>query len=544
MASQEEYEESQEAAEGEGQEGRRKKREDDNALREGNQLVTFFLNDEVFAFPVTSVQEIIRVPEMVHVPLSPPSLQGLANLRGTLLPVVGLRSLFGMNAAEHAEDTRVIVVDVGTSVGFVVDRVSRVVTVEQDKVEGIAGIQSTINTDVLTGVVKDVGGHAMVMLLDVRRLVNQEFAATRKQATTAGGGQGMRSSRSGLADDADAGGSDEMQLVSFVVNKQEYAFPIDRVEEIVRVPEEISQVPKSASHVLGIINLRNRLLPLVSLREMFHFRQPDLTEHNRIVVISLEGSGGGTRRHSVGIVTDQVKEVIRVSKRLADEVPALLSSGNNGVKDVSAICRMDDGKRLISVLDVESLFQHNAIKEALSVQQGSAAEGESAVSVAETGHRQEEDVQLVVFRLLEEEYGVQIESVQEIIRVPEQLTAVPKTPTFIEGMLNLRGAVLPVVDLRRRLNLHPMERNDRQRIVVFTLAGIQTGFIVDSVAEVLKLSNRIIEEAPDLSSDQKRIMGRVANLEAKKRMILILEAEQLLDEEQRQAVRKIRKNAA
>ena len=63
----------------------------------------------------------------------------------------------------------------------------------------------------------------------------------------------------------------------------------------------------------------------------------------------------------------------------------------------------------------------------------------------------DDDEQVVVFRLDREEYGVSIESVQEIVRVPEQLTHIPKAPSFVEGGINLRGSVLPVIDLRRRL---------------------------------------------------------------------------------------------
>lgn len=520
-------------------------RKEDNALREGHQFVTFFIGDEVFAFPVLSVQEIIRMPGMVRVPLSPPSLEGLANLRGTLLPVVNLRGLFQSEAKPHNEDTRVIVVDVGTSVGFVVDRVSRVVTVDKDNIEDVANIQSTVNTDVLTGVVKDAGGHAMVMLLDVKRLVELEFTSITNGGKKDGGD--VRALVGEKETDMETEG-DEIQLVSYVVNNQEYAFPIERVEEIVRVPEEISHVPKSATHVIGIINLRNRLLPLVSLRRMFRFDQPELTEHNRVVVISLDKNASHNRRASVGIITDQVREVLRVPKRLADSVPVMLSSGTQGVKEIKAICRLDDGKRLVSILDVKALFEHEAIQEAMHIQQeeerGRGEESYESERAAVEETTDEEDEQLVVFRLVDEEFGVRIASVQEIIRIPAQLTAVPKTPAFIEGMLNLRGQVLPVVDLRRRLSLPDAQRNDRQRIVVFTFGGIQTGFIVDSVSEVLKLSRKVIEDTPNLSEEQRRVMGKVANLEKQKRMVLILQVEQLFDEAQRKALLQAQKKVA
>jgi purine-binding chemotaxis protein CheW len=139
----------------------------------------------------------------------------------------------------------------------------------------------------------------------------------------------------------------------------------------------------------------------------------------------------------------------------------------------------------------------------------------------------------VVFRLDKEEFGVPIESVQEIVRVPEELTHVPKAPPFVEGVINLRGAVLPVIDLRRRLGLPSVERSDRQRVMVFLIEGMRTGFIVDSVAEVLRIHKSAIEAAPRLSSEQGKLLARMANLEKQKRMVQLIAPAHLVEGRER-----------
>ena len=121
-----------------------------------------------------------------------------------------------------------------------------------------------------------------------------------------------------------------------------------------------------------------------------------------------------------------------------------------------------------------------------------------------------------------------IMSVQEIVRLPETLTRVPRTPDFVEGVINLRGTVLPVIDQRRRLGMDAIERNDRQRIMVFTLGGLRTGFIVDSVAEVLRIPRQNIAPAPQLSDEQIRLIGRVARLDGDRRLVLLIDPTQLL----------------
>jgi len=124
------------------------------------------------------------------------------------------------------------------------------------------------------------------------------------------------------------------------------------------------------------------------------------------------------------------------------------------------------------------------------------------------------------------------QDVQEILRVPAELTQVPQTPDFIEGVVNLRGAVLPVVDQRRRFALAQAARNERQRIMVLGIGGTRTGFIVDQVLEVLRIPRSAMQPAPRLSERQAGIIPRVANLAAQKRMVLILEAPRLLDSEE------------
>src|SRR5690242_7162716 len=135
------------------------------------QFVTFIAGDEVFAVDMAPVQEIIRVPDVVRVPLAPHTLEGLANLRGKVLPIISLRRIFGFVEQAYNDSTRAVVIDIGQPLGFVVDRVASVVGVEPAKIEGVESIRGTVNTELLSGLIKDVGGHAMIMVLDFAKLI-------------------------------------------------------------------------------------------------------------------------------------------------------------------------------------------------------------------------------------------------------------------------------------------------------------------------------------------------------------------------------------
>jgi purine-binding chemotaxis protein CheW len=107
------------------------------------------------------------------------------------------------------------------------------------------------------------------------------------------------------------------------------------------------------------------------------------------------------------------------------------------------------------------------------------------------------DMQVVSFRVGNEEYGVDIAQVQEIIRMVE-ITHVPRSPRFIEGVINLRGQLIPIVDLRTRFGMERSPATKSTRIIVTEIGTKRVGIVVDSVSEVLSIAAENIEEAPEI----------------------------------------------
>jgi len=138
------------------------------------------------------------------------------------------------------------------------------------------------------------------------------------------------------------------------------------------------------------------------------------------------------------------------------------------------------------------------------------------------------ELHLVTFNL-GEEYGVPIGQVQEIIRVG-RVTMVPNAPEYMEGVINLRGKVLPVLNLRRKLRLSYEGHTKKSRIVVTEVRGKTLGLLVDSVSHVIKVPGETVEEAPDevLDVDTDYITG-VCKL--KERLIILIDLDRLLRKE-------------
>lgn len=142
------------------------------------------------------------------------------------------------------------------------------------------------------------------------------------------------------------------------------------------------------------------------------------------------------------------------------------------------------------------------------------------------------NLQLVVFSVGKELYGVGIDSVQEIVRVPD-VTEVPDAPFFLEGVINLRGKVIPVIDLRRRLRLQGKEKTKSTRVLVTENEGSTgglVGLLVDAVSEVRKVQPDDIEDPPEMVSaiGVEYITG-VAKIEEK--LIILLDLKRVLSVE-------------
>ena len=137
-----------------------------------------------------------------------------------------------------------------------------------------------------------------------------------------------------------------------------------------------------------------------------------------------------------------------------------------------------------------------------------------------------EILQLVTFNLDNEEYAVAILKVQEIIRMKE-ITRVPNSPAEVEGVINLRGKGIPVVDLRKKFDLAEKENDEQSRIMIMDIQGITMGLVVDSVSEVLRIPSNTVEPTPPMASNiSAEFIKGIAKLED--RLIILLDMDRLL----------------
>lgn len=139
---------------------------------------------------------------------------------------------------------------------------------------------------------------------------------------------------------------------------------------------------------------------------------------------------------------------------------------------------------------------------------------------------QEQEIQLVVFTLGEEEFACEIKSVAEVLKMVK-VTPLPRSVEFIEGVINMRGEVIPVLDLRKRFNLADMDRTTENRIIIVEVNDRLFGLIVDSVSEVSRLPHKQIQDTPEgVAGERNNLIKGVGKVD--QRMLIILNIDELL----------------
>ena len=477
-------------------------------------FLTFRMGDRLYALGAEEVSEIIRVPIVAKVPLGPKSLLGVANLRGSVLPVASLRGLLGQDVAAGS-DSRAIVLDGVAPVALAVDSVSALVSVGADRVETGRAALAAQPGEQLRGAFRTEGGQEVVKILDIQRLLAEAFVqrARAPRAHTAVGVAAAAHVAEEIAEQA--------KLVSFEVAGQEFALGLDVVQEIIPAPETLAVVPHGEAVLLGLTAYRDTLLPVLSLRGLLGFA-PAVEADGREKVLVTHVAGV-----LVGLLADRMRAIVAIDPALVEAPPAMLAARIGGESRVKAIYRGEGGRRLISILAPEQLFRED-IMQRLGGGRGASTSVEGGLETADR-----DKVQFLVFRLGDDEFGLPIETVDEVSIVPDRITRVPKTPKFLEGVINLRGEVLPVVDQRRRFDMPALEDGARRRLVVVRTERHRAGLIVDSVSEVLRSNQDAIEPAPDLTGEATRLVTGVINLEQAGRIILLLDPAELLSRAER-----------
>lgn len=161
--------------------------------------------------------------------------------------------------------------------------------------------------------------------------------------------------------------------------------------------------------------------------------------------------------------------------------------------------------------------------------------------MSDNNKKVEDSRQLLIFKLGEEEFGVDILQVKIIEKLDQEITRVPKAPSFVEGVINLRGDIIPIVDLRKRFGLTTRPLGYDTRVIIVEINNSQVGMMVDSVSEVLRVDAADVEEAPKITKGVDAVyINGVAK--TNDRLIIILNLDRALSAEEAKELKEMKIN--
>lgn len=486
----------------------------ENTSRQDNIYVSFKVGDETFGIGIDDVRQIIRLPHITRVPKTPPHVLGISNLRGEVMPLTDLSLRLGYDKpCTHTDDTRVIVIEkAGTITGLVVESVSEVKSTEVHDIDAFPDMLSaSVDKKYISGILKVKSGDQvlLIQILNSDEIIEKDAIEKHQEQS------GYRKTKSEKSEDGTTAAIKEKRFISFNISAQEYAVEIHRINEIIWMPE-ITGIPGLPPYVLGIFSLRGRVIPLLSLHQKFGKTLSVSGDSQRVIIVDINNV-------MVAFAADRVNAVLSVDESLIEEPPQTFSPSEDS--EISAVLKLEKGNRLVMALEPQFIVSKQEL-EALKQVAGQTMENLTMSDL--NTQSKETERQIVTFNIENEEYGIYIEKVQEINRYTN-VTKVPKTPKFIEGIINLRGEVIPLIDLRTRFDLKAKERDEFTRVIIVNLKNMKVGFVVDGVDEVLRIRQEDIDSVPPVLSAtiNSEFIAGVVNVVNKNKMILLLNIEDL-----------------
>jgi purine-binding chemotaxis protein CheW len=302
---------------------------------------------------------------------------------------------------------------------------------------------------------------------------------------------------------------------SFHLGDTELVLPVTAVQEVVTFPAVVTQVPLAPSYLLGLFNLRGRLIPIVDLGQLLKLPGNGTRAASKIAIVEF-------RQGRIGLLFDATGEILRVT---GDQ--KVIFNDGDGRSLIGGALKLDGGNRILQILSVDALHQLHD----MPVPRADSIASEPARLRAAMCQRR----QGVSFRVGDTRLALPMGAIHEIIRVPELLKSVLASDLCI-GLLNLRGNTVPVVDFARFLGLPVTaataacgDFEDPRRIVVIRQQAMDVGLLVDDVESIVGYRDEELLVIPSFNADRPQLFTGCISREGAPDIILIDETA-LLDD--------------
>jgi len=444
-------------------------------------VIVFQIGKQNFAFSLDNVKEIIKVPSITPVPLTKSHVAGLINLRGDVIPVLNLREKYRIESYIKSEDARIIIIEKNNvKIGMLVDKVLNISSIDQSQVN-----ECKVTTlEEVKAVIKQKEEDKLITFIDTDKILEENLELSVFQKIN------IESSIS-ETDETEQKVLKQERYILVQIDGQNYALNIANIQEIIRF-SDFSTVPSESDDVLGIINLRNEIIPIINIQKLLKAESKEIDDETKIMIAYNSG-------FKFGFIVDKILSVISVNEYEIKPLPTIAN-----YKDIFTGTIKSD-ERMFIILSINKIFEKvsSAIYEEIKNQ------GEEALEMLKTS----DEKQVVLFEINNQKFAIDIQKVKEINRIPS-IVKVPNEKVYLKGIANLRGDIIAIIDLGILLYGGETQINDSSRVIIVELRGERFGILAKKVLSVSKVSaENIIEVDNSIENDQMK--EKLSNLDIK-----------------------------
>lgn len=473
----------------------------------------FFLDGREFGIAVDYVRETInRQSDLIRMPGASEIVEGLINLRGAVIPIINLRKRFRITEAYSDREFRIAITRFkGHLFGLIFDEISEVTRIRPHEFRKIETAESDVD---LCGssVVSLDDGKRIVQLLDLELLFKRYNLPCIDNAN----------------EESHQIFRPKKQNITFYLDGQEYALNVEDIREIINVPEIRRKVLVDPS-IMGVISLRGELETIVDLRVCFGLPAAEVNEMSRIIILQSD--------LACGVLVDAIHEVVHFEETQLLPIPAFESDDC-----FSGIIAIEPRRNIIQI-NPALLFSEDLctqIRGNLNLHEDDLEEE----LIEDYKERLSISDQVLISFELGEIYAFDILLFQEILEYSDEIIPLPGRKDHYEGVLNLRGTAIPIINMRRYYGMDKLEDQQFGKIIILNMQNRIVGIVVDSILEIIKPDKEDLIHIPLFADQQESgihkshvkdaFRHRLASGE--ERMLLIYDIERLVNEIDDQAL--------
>lgn len=434
-------------------------------------------NDVSFGLPTTYIGQILRVPDITPLILAPNQVRGLCAVGGDIATAIDFNMLLNCEPCSGKEpQNRVITMNPPlNALCLLVSEVSVSISVEASQVEYLND-----KKEIVMAIVHH--NDELIQVIDLELAL----MGIHKQSVTP---RAISDKNTLLSTQTQKVNTAERYLV-FKMGGEEYALAIDNMREVLNANNSLTHIAGSNEEIRGMMSLRDELIVVADLRTFYHYTA-QTSDKNRIMIVERHGK-------TLGLIIDEIVDIHEFCQSDIDDK-------GDRENQIEGIIQYKD--RLISLIGmdlIDVIMQRN----------------EEFIVANETiqGDEQSEPiVEVVIFKLAEEEYAFAIEEVAEIIDMTP-ITPVVNAPDMVDGVINIRGQIVTIGSLHKRLGIEHIQHPE-QKIIICRAGGSRIGFFVNSVSDVMGVKESSIRH----DETNEEIFSGILHLNDGERLVMMFE---------------------